>query len=148
MSWLAKLANTVFPQDKKAQSLPYPPNIMSAGGPWYEEIGPSKQEITGKIMKEIFQTNPELRILNLALIIDDIIGNETFGSYRGYYSFKHRDFVNEARDLALLRYLKHQQNMKWFFTITRTKILVHNFVKRFRKNHPKHILESFLPASD
>ena len=144
MSWLTRLANTVFPKAEKSQTLPYPPSIMSSGGPWYEEVGPKKEEVIGKIIKDLLQSNPELDILNLIVIIDKIIGDEIFGSYRGYYTFQHNDFVEEARDLALSRYNSLQQNMKWFFTISRTKIMVHKFVKRFRKNHPKLILESFL----
>ena len=147
MSWLTRLANTVFPQDKKPQTLPYPPSIMSSGSPWYEEVGPNKKEITRKIMKDLLHSNPELDILNLVILIDEIIGDKTFGSYRGYYTFQHNNFVEEARDLALLRYSKLQENMKWFFTIARTKIMVHKFVKRFRKKHPKLILESFLSTS-
>ena len=40
--------------------------------------------------------------LDLILLINEIIGDETFGSYRGYYTIQHSKFVEEARDLALV----------------------------------------------
>ena len=105
MSWLAQLANTIFPRNKEEkQTLPLPPNIMSGGGPWYEDVGPSRKEIATKIMKDLLHSNPELSSLDLILLINEIIGDETFGSYRGYYTFQHSKFVEEAKDLALIRY--------------------------------------------
>ena len=146
MSWLTQLANTVFPREQNnKQKLPLPPFIMAGGGPWYEEVAPTRKEIAAKIMKDLLYSNPELSSLNLSPIINEIIGDETFGSYRGYYTFQHNKFVDEAKDLALMRYVECQQNMKWFYNITRTKVLVHKYVKRFRQRHPKLILQTFLP---
>ena len=142
MSWLERLTHAVFPKNQHS-FLPKPPSIMAAGAPWYEEIGPSKQEVVGRIKKDIVESHPKLVSLDLEQIIENSLKDFSIGSYRHYYSQHHRDLVNEIANEALEIYMnRHQENMRLFYIIAMLKSKVRKVVEQFRARRRVRFLSS------
>ena len=143
MSWLNKITSGIFTNSQyQEQTLPHPPSIIAAGAPWYEEISPPKEEIIKRIRKDILQNNPELKSIQLNNIIEEIMKGISIGSYRDYYSNRHRILVNEIREDALEIYKNHHnKNMQWFYFTSMTKVRVHSMIKRFRKRRRLRLWE-------
>ena len=59
------------------------------------------EEIIRRIHKDILQSNPELKSLQLHKIIEETMEEIAIGSYRDYYSNRHRILVNEVREDAI-----------------------------------------------
>ena len=135
MNWLTKMSHAVFPPPPK--SLPKPPSALASGKPYYEEIGPSKNEIIIKIVKRIGTERPKLKSLDLQSIAENVVKDTTLGSYRGYYTFLHNNFVEDIQMLAMLQYReRHERNMRWWYGVSLLKGLVrawkkHNRLKKY-----------------
>ena len=133
MSWLNNLTSSIF-SNTQEQVLPTPPSAIAAGAPWYGEISPPREEVINRIRKDILQSNPELKSLQLHKIIEETMEEIAIGSYRDYYSNRHRILVNEVREDAIeLHKNRHARNMKQFYFIATTKIRVRTMIKEFRK---------------
>ena len=137
MSWIGNLVGQIFPQrsdSKSSRKLPHPPSIMAGGSPWYEDVSLTKEEVNNKIKKDILSTHPNLKTLNLSDIIDEVVGDTEFDSYREYLTFSHNNLIKESRKLALEKYDEiHQKNMFRWYVIARLKSNVHQMVIAFRK---------------
>ena len=132
-SWLANISQAVFPPPPK--NLPKPPTIMAGGGPYYEDIGPSKEEATTKIVNRIIKDRPKLESLDLRAIADNVVKDTVLGSYRGYYTFLHNNFVEDVQMLAMLQYReRHERNMRWWYGISLLKGVVGNYITRKKHN--------------
>jgi hypothetical protein len=117
------------------KNLPKPPTIMAGGGPYYEEIGPSKNEVITKIVNRIIKDSPKLGSLDLRAIVDNVVKDTTLGSYRGYYTFLHNNFVEDVQMLAMLQYReRHERNMRWWYGISLLKGVVGNYITRKKHN--------------
>ena len=133
MSWLNNLTSSIF-SNTQEQVLPTPPSAIASGAPWYGEISPPREEVIKRIRKDILQSNPELKSLQLRKIIEETMEEIAIGSYRDYYSNRHRILVNEVREDAIeLHKNRHARNMKQFYFIATTKIRVRTMIKEFRK---------------
>ena len=133
MSWLNNLTSSIF-SNTQEQVLPTPPSAIASGAPWYGEISPPREEVIKRIRKDILQSNPELKSLQLHKIIEETMEEIAIGSYRDYYSNRHRILVNEVREDAIeLHKNRHARNMKQFYFIATTKIRVRTMIKEFRK---------------
>ena len=135
MSWFNNLTSAIFSrsQETQEQILPQPPSVIAAGAPWYGEISPTREEIIKRIHKDILQSNPELTSLNIQKLIKETMEEISIGSYRDYYSNRHRILVNEIREDAIELYKKrHARNMQLFYFIAITKIRIRTLVKAFR----------------
>lgn len=133
MSWLNNLTSNIF-SNTQEQVLPTPPSAIASGAPWYGEISPPREEIIKRIRKDILLSNPELKSLQLQKIIEETMEEIAIGSYRDYYSNRHRILVNEVREDAIeLHKNRHARNMKQFYFIATTKIRVRTMIKEFRK---------------
>ncbi len=144
MSWFNNLTSGIFSrsQETQEQILPHSPFVIAAGAPWYEEQGPSKREVMMRIHKDILQSNPELTSLNLPKFIEKTLEKISIGSYRDYYSNRHRILVNEVREDAIeLHKNRHARNMKQFYFIATTKIRMRALVKALRKRRRLRIWE-------
>ena len=130
MNWLTKMSRAVFPPPK---NLPKPPTIMAGGGPYYEDIGPSKEEAITKIVNRIIKDRPKLESLDLRAIADNVVKDTVLGSYRGYYTFLHNNFVEDVQLLAMLQYReRHERNMRWWVGVSHLKGLVRAWKKHKR----------------
>ena len=133
MSWLNNLTSSIF-SNTQEQVLPTPPSAIASGAPWYGEISPPREEVISRIRKDILQNNPELKSLQLRKIIEETMEEIAIGSYRDYYSNRHRILVNEVREDAIeLHKKRHARNLKQFYFIATTKIRVRTMIKEFRK---------------
>ena len=141
MSWIGNLVGQIFPQrndSKSSRKLPHPPSIMAGGSPWYEDVSLTKEEVNNKIKKDILSTHPNLKTLNLSAIIDEVVGDTEFDSYRGYLTFSHNNFVKESRELALEKYdERHQKNMFRWYVIARLKSTVRKIITN-QRNKRRH----------
>ena len=72
---------------------------------WYEENGPTTDEVRSKLLSICTVSNSGIRICGIkniiSKIIDDTIKEEKgskwgWGSYRGYYTFTHGDLVKKC----------------------------------------------------
>ena len=141
MSWLNNLTSSIF-SNKHEQVLPTPPSAIAAGAPWYEEISPPREEVINRIRKDVLGSNPELKSLNLPKFIEKTLEEISIGSYRDYYSNRHRILVNEVREEAIeLHKKRHARNMKEFYFIATTKIRMRALVKAFRKRRRLRLWE-------
>jgi len=132
-SWLTNISQAVFPPEPK--NLPKPPTIMAGGGPYYEDIGPSKEEVTTKIVNRIIKDRPKLESLNLKAIANNVVKDTALGSYRGYYTFLHNNFVEDVQILAMLQYReRHERNMRWWYSVALLKGVVGNYISRKKHN--------------
>ena len=70
-------------------------------GPWYEEQGPTTDEVRKKLISEYLMPKKAYKFVKLKTIkklIDEVIAIEEkeyggWGSYRGYYTFTHHKLV-------------------------------------------------------
>jgi len=133
MSWIEQIVKAVFPQNQE-KNLPLPPSIMAAGGPWYEEMCPPKDEIIERIRKEILKKDKRLRTLNLYKIVNEVMRDTKIYSYREYYRHLHTNFVQESIEIAQEQYAaRHQKNMQWFYIVATLKPKMRKVVQQFRK---------------
>ena len=135
MSWIEQIVDAVFP-DKSGEkgNLPLPPSVMAAGGPWYKDLIPDKEEIMKRIIKDVLKKAPRLRTLNLYKIANEVMRDTNIYSYREYYRYLHNNFVQESIEIAQEQYEeRHQKNMRWFYTISILKSKLRKVVKQFRK---------------
>ena len=141
MSWLNNLTSSIF-SNTHEQVLPTPPSAIASGAPWYGEISPPREEVINRIRKDILQSNPELKSLQLHKIIEETMEEIAIGSYRDYYSNRHRILVNEVREDAIeLHKKRHARNMKQFYFIATTKIRMKALVKAMRKRRRLRLWE-------
>ena len=71
-------------------------------GPWYEEQGPTTDEVRKKLISVYLMPKKAYKFVKLETIkkiIDEVIAIEEkeyggWGSYRGYYTFTHHKLVN------------------------------------------------------
>ena len=71
-------------------------------GPWYEESGPTTDEVRKKLLSVYLMPKKAYKFVKLETIekiIDEVIAIEEkeyggWGSYRGYYTFTHHKLVN------------------------------------------------------
>ena len=71
-------------------------------GPWYEEQGPTTDEVRKKLISVYLMPKKAYKFVKLETIkkiIDEVIAKEEkeyggWGSYRGYYTFTHHKLVN------------------------------------------------------
>ena len=132
MSWFNTLTSSIF-SNSQEQVLPIPPSAIAAGAPWYGELSPAREEIIRRIHKDILQSNPELKSLNLQKLIEETMEEISIGSYRDYYSNRHRILVNEIREDAIeLHKKRHVRNMQLFYFIATTKMRIRALIKEFR----------------
>ena len=60
-------------------------------GPWYECVGPTKEEVINLYCKEF----PESIVRK---VVEDYVKKEgSFGSWRGFYSFCHKELKEKIR---------------------------------------------------
>ena len=133
MSWLNNLTSSIF-SNTQEQVLPTPPSAIASGAPWYGDISPPREEVINRIRKDILQSNPELKSLKLQKIIEKTMKEISIGSYRDYYSNRHRILVNEVREDAIELHKNRQaRNMNKFYFIATTKMRIRALIKAFRK---------------
>ena len=142
MSWLEQIVDAVFPDTSSKEDLPLPPSIMAAGGPWYKELIPNKEEIIKRIIKDVLKKAPRLRTLDLHKIANEVMRDTNIYSYREYYRHLHTNFVQESIEIAQEQYAeRHQKNMQWFYTISILKPKLRKVVQQFRKRQRVHYWE-------